>query len=90
MFDFTYQKIINKNKKELVHYKNIRNDVALKKYYKNKKTLDYLNFNPLISEKTSWQKIKKMKYIDLLNTYFNSDEFAQTINELYKSIYFLC
>ena len=25
-----------------------------------------------------------MKYIDLLNSYFNSDEFAQTINELYK------
>ena len=59
MFDFTYQKIINKNKKELVHYKNIRNDVALKKYYKNMKTLDYLNFNPLISEKSGWQKIKK-------------------------------
>ena len=84
MFDFTYQKIINKNKKELVHYKNIRNDVALKKYYKNKKTLDYLNFNPLISEKSGWQKIKKMKYIDLLNAYFNSDEFVQTINELHK------
>ena len=25
-----------------------------------------------------------MKYIDLINAYFNSDEFAQTINELYK------
>ena len=27
-----------------------------------------------------------MKYIDLLNAYFNSDEFAQTINDLYKTL----
>ena len=50
----------------------------------SKKTLDYLNSNPLISEKSGWQKIKSMKYIDLLKAYFNSDEFAQTISELYK------
>jgi len=46
--------------------------------------LNYLNSNPLISEKSVWQKIKSMKYIDLLNAYFNSDEFYQTMHELYK------
>ena len=60
MFDFTYQKIINKNKKELVHYKNIRNDVALKKYYKNKKIMDYLSSNSVIRERPGWQKIRTM------------------------------
>ena len=45
IFDYTYQKIINEIKIELVQSKNKskRNEVALKKYNKNKKTLDYLN-----------------------------------------------
>ena len=46
--------------------------------------MNYLNYNQLINEKSGWQKIKSMKYIDLLNAYFNSDEFNQTIHELIK------
>jgi hypothetical protein len=108
IFDYTYQKIINEIKIELVQSKNKRNEVALKKsrykrsevdikksrekikevalkkYYKNKKTLDYLNSNPAIRERSSWQKIRTMKYIDLLKAYFNSEEFEQSIYELYK------
>jgi hypothetical protein len=78
IYDYSYQKLINKNKKELKKYRIKSNEVSLKKYWKNKETLNYLNSNPLISEKSVWQKIKSMKYIDLLNAYFNSDEFYQT------------
>jgi hypothetical protein len=46
--------------------------------------LDYLNSNPAIRERSSWQKIRTMKYIDLLKAYFNSEEFEQSIYELYK------
>lgn len=84
IFDYSYQKLISENKTELLQYRIKRNEVSLKKYHKNKKTLDYLNSNPLISEKSGWKKIKSMKYIDLLKAYFNSDEFAQTISKLYK------
>ena len=46
--------------------------------------MDYLNSNPAIRERSSWQKIRTMKYIDLLKAYFNSEEFEQSIYELYK------
>jgi len=84
ILDYSYQKLINKNKKELKKYRIKSDEVSLKKYWKNKETLDYLNSNPLISEQSGWQKIKSMKYKDLLNAYFNSDEFDQIIHELYK------
>ena len=86
IFDYSYQQIINEIKIELVQSKNKskRNEVALKKYYKNKKTLDYLNSNPVIRERSGWQKIRTMKYIDLLRAYFNSEEFEQSIYKLYK------
>ena len=84
IFDYSYQKIINENPKKPLPYIIQRNEASLKKYNKNKETLDYLNSNPLISDKSGWNKIKSMKYIDLLNAYFNSDEFVQTIHKLYK------
>ena len=86
IFDYSYQQIINEINIELVQSKNKskRNEVALKKYYKNKKTLDYLNSNPVIRERSGWQNIRTMKYIDLLRAYFNSEEFEQSIYELYK------
>ena len=111
-YHYTYQKIINDEKKELEKNienkfdnkkeldKNIENNVdkkeelrqhkikknkvALKKSDKNKKTLDYLNSNPIISERSGWNKIKSMKYIDLLRAYFNSEEFDQSLDEVIK------
>ena len=84
IFDYSYQKIINEKPKKPLPYRIERKEASLKKYNKNKETLDYLNSNPLISDKSGWNKIKSMKYIDLLNAYFNSDEFVQTIHKLYK------
>ena len=86
IFDYSYQQIINEIKIELVQSKTKtkRNELALKKYCKNKKTLDYLNSNPVIRERSGWQNIRTMKYIDLLRAYFNSEEFEQSIYKLYK------
>ena len=111
-YHYTYQKIINDEKKELEinienkidnkkeldkniennvdkkeelrQHKIKKNKVALKKSDKNKKTLDYLNSNPIISERSGWNKIKSMKYIDLLRAYFNSEEFDQSLDEVIK------
>ena len=111
-YHYTYQKIINDEKKELEinienkidnkkeldkniennvdkkeelrQHKIKKNKVALKKSDKNKKTLDYLNSNPIISERSGWNKIKSMKYIDLLRAYFNSEEFGQSLDEVIK------
>jgi hypothetical protein len=71
-------------KEELRQHKIKKNKVALKKSDKNKKTLDYLNSNPIISERSGWNKIKSMKYIDLLRAYFNSEEFEQSLDEVIK------
>lgn len=71
-------------KEELRQHKIKKNKVALKKSDKNKKTLDYLNSNPIISERSGWNKIKSMKYIDLLRAYFNSEEFDQSLEEVIK------
>ena len=71
-------------KEELRQHKIKKNKVALKKSDKNKKTLDYLNSNPIISERSGWNKIKSMKYIDLLRAYFNSEEFGQSLDEVIK------
>ena len=71
-------------KEELRQHKIKKNKVALKKSDKNKKTLDYLNSNPIISERSGWNKIKSMKYIDLLRAYFNSEEFDQSLDEVIK------
>ena len=75
----------NIDKKEELRQRKIKkNKVALKKSDKNKKTLDYLNSNPIISERSGWNKIKSMKYIDLLRAYFNSEEFDQSLDEVIK------
>ena len=71
-------------KEELRQHKIKKNKVALKKSDKNKKTLDYLNSNSIISERSGWNKIKSMKYIDLLRAYFNSEEFEQSLDEIIK------
>ena len=82
LFDYTHDKVVEENKYELRGYKEQANKVAEKKYEKNKKTLEYLKKNKEISEKSGWERIKKMKYIDLLKAFFNSKKFANSVNEL--------
>ena len=49
---------------------------------KNKKTLEYLKNNPEISKISGFDKMKKMKYRDLLYAYFSSLEFEHSIEQL--------
>jgi hypothetical protein len=63
-------------------YKNKRVDLA--KYNNNLIVLDYLDKNPEICEKSGFDLISKMKYGDLLEEYFKSDEFDKAIKKLYE------
>jgi primosomal protein N'' len=63
-------------------YKNKRVDLA--KYKNNLIVLDYLDKNPEICEKSGFDLISKMKYGDLLEEYFKSDEFDKAIKKLYE------
>ena len=83
--DYTYNQLIEDEKNiEREDYVKKRNAAALKKYKKNIEVLEYLNSNKKISEESGWEIIKKMKYIDLLRAYFNSNEFQHSIKELSK------
>ena len=86
LFDYTHNLLISNGDKNHEEKKSIKkmNDAAKKKYEKNKKVLEYLSSNKKISEESGWERIKNMKYIDLLKAYLNSKEFQQYINELSK------
>ena len=55
-----------------------------KQFDKNKKTLEYLKNNPEISKNSGFDKMKKMKYRDLLCAYFSSLEFEHSVGQLEK------
>ena len=55
----------------------------IKKYKNNLEVLKYLNENPGLSIISDFEKIKNMKYVDLLKAYFSSLEFEQALVELY-------
>ena len=46
--------------------------------------LNYLKENPEICENSEFEKLKNMKYIDILRAYFSSMEFEDSIVELYN------
>ena len=82
LFEYTHEKFINN---KIVNSKiEVMKRVSEKKYKKNIETLNYLDNNLEISEKSGWSKIKSMKYIDLLEAYFNSKEFEESIEKLEK------
>ena len=55
-----------------------------KKYEKNKEVIEYLEKNPEICKKSGFDLIKDKKYKDLLNAYFSSGEFEDSIIRLKK------
>ena len=74
----TYEKLLEKDYSSEIYPKADRN-----KYSENMGVLKYLKENPEISEMSDFNKIKNMKYMDILSAYFSSREFEQTIIELY-------
>ena len=59
-------------------------NVDYKKYQKNKEVLEYLEKNPEICKKSGFDIIQGKKYKELLNIYFNSAEFEDSIMRLKK------
>ena len=58
------------------------NKIDLDKYKKNLSVLEYLDNNPEICKNSGFDLISRMKYCDLLNEYFHSDEFNKAIIKL--------
>jgi hypothetical protein len=61
-------------------YKNKKVDIS--KYKNNLFVLDYLDKNPDICKKSGFDIISNMKYSDLLEAYFKSEEFDKSIIKL--------
>ena len=59
-------------------------EVDNKKFQKNLETLDYLDKNNEIKEKSKFDVIGEMKYRELLDEFFYSKEFENTVCELQK------
>ena len=57
-------------------------NVDYKKFEKNKEVIQYLEKHPEISKKSGFDIIKNKKYKDLLNIYFNSSEFEDSVFRL--------
>ena len=85
LLNYTYNQEINDDisdgAKDYIHK---RKATADKKYRRNIQVLEYLNRNGKISEESGWLIIKNMKYKDLLQAYFNSNEFLESVEELSK------
>jgi hypothetical protein len=75
----TYEKLLEKDYSSEIYPKADRN-----KYSENMRVLNYLKENQEISEQSEFNRIKNMKYMDILSAYFSSHEFEQTIVELYN------
>ena len=61
-------------------YKNKNVDIA--KYKRNISVLEYLDNNPEICQNSGFDIISNMKYADLLDEYFKSEEFEKAICKL--------
>ena len=79
--NLTYEKLIEKDYISKIKLKKRNTD--LEKYAKNMDVLNYLKENPEICVNSEFEKIKNMKYIDILKAYFSSMEFEESIIELY-------
>ena len=84
LFKYNRDKLINDEKYKTKYYNKSKFIVAIKKDLKNQETLEYLESNPEISKLSDWDKIKNMKYSDLLKEFLASNEFLQFIKDLYE------
>ena len=83
----TFEELIKNNK--IYEIKNKKNKEEEQQKInniinKNIQVLNYLRENHEICEKSEFNIIKNMKYIDILKAYFVSKNFEQSIEALYK------
>jgi len=83
VLNLSFRELLQKNFVNDVDEKKYKNrNVDLAKYKKNLSVLDYLDKNPEICKNSGFDIISKMKYSDLLEEYFQSDEFERAIFKL--------
>ena len=83
VLDLTYKELLQKDfLSEIKEEKYKNKNVDLSKYKNNLRVLDYLDKNPEICQNSGFDIISKMKYSDLLEEYFKSDEFDKAIDKL--------
>ena len=83
VFSLTYRELLEKDfVSEIDENKYKNKKVDLSKYKNNLRVLEYLDQNPEICKNSGFDIISKMKYSDLLDEYFKSDEFSRAIKKL--------
>ena len=83
VLSLTYREILEKDFISQIDEKKYKNkNVDESKYKNNLRVLDYLDKNPEICRNSGFDIISKMKYSDLLDEYFKSDEFDRALNKL--------
>ena len=83
VLNLTYREILEKDFISQIDEKKYKNkNVDESKYKNNLRVLDYLDKNPEICRNSGFDIISKMKYSDLLDEYFKSDEFDRALNKL--------
>ena len=81
VMDLTFEELIKLNWSKVIGGKEKKADKN--KAQKNIEVLDYLNKNREISEKSGFNRIKNMKYDEILNAYFSSYEFEKSLEDFY-------
>ena len=81
--DYTYEDLIKIDFEGEISNPE-KNEINMEKYNRNLKVLNYLDKNPDINELSLFSKIRKMKYSQILEAYFQSKEFEDSIIELHK------
>ena len=83
VLNMTFRELLQSNFVNDIDEKKYKNrNVDYAKYKKNLSVLEYLDKNPEICKNSGFDLIGKMKYCDLLNEYFQSDEFERAIFKL--------
>ena len=83
VLNLTYRELLQKDfVSDLDDNKYKNKKVDLSKYKNNLLVLEYLDKNPEICQNSGFDIISKMKYCDLLEEYFKSDEFDKAIYKL--------
>lgn len=83
VLDLTYNQILAKDFVSQVDEKKYKNkNVDFSKIQKNKKVLEYLKSNPVVCKKSGFDLIGNMKYSEILEEYFLSEEFEKSLIKL--------
>ena len=79
--NLTYEKLIEQ---DYISKQKIKKDIDQEKTTRNREVLNYLNENLEISKNSEFERIRTMKYSDILRAYFISSEFEQSLIDLYN------